>query len=150
MIEGPGESAAEEPFVVRDLARSEVLHRHARLSKRGRPVFCSPSRAERGGAAVARQGRGTDGKVIYPTREAAEAAARELERLGSRTLRSYLCGRSRSGHFHLTTDGARLASRPLPERIPQQRWAPASAAPITPLQFADLHQRIPKQRRTAG
>ena len=55
--------------------------------------------------------------MIYPTREAAEAAARELESLGARRLRSYLCARSRHGHFHLTTNTA----RPLHERIPQQR-----------------------------
>ena len=45
-----------------------------------------------------RSGSGTDGKVIYPTREAAEAAARELEGLGARRLRPYLCARSRHGH----------------------------------------------------
>ena len=64
-----------------------------------------------------RAGAGTDGKVIYPTREAAEAAARELESLGARRLRPYLCARSRHGHFHLATD----TTRPLHERIPQQR-----------------------------
>lgn len=107
-----------QPSVVRDIARSEVLHRHARLNRNGRPIFCAPSQAEIRGAVIPRQGRGTDGKVIYPTREAAEAAARELEDLGARPLRSYLCGRSRSGHFHLTSDAA---ARPLHERIPQQR-----------------------------
>ena len=71
-----------------------------------------------------RQSRGTDGKVIYPTREAAEAAARELESLGARLLRSYRCGRSRGGHYHLTTDSA--GEHPLHLRIPQQR-SPLSA-----------------------
>lgn len=104
---------------VRDEARSEVLHRHARLSKNGRPVFCTPSRAEIAGVVAPRQSRGTDGKVIYSTREGAEAAARELEELGSRFLRAYLCGRSRGGHFHLATDpSARL---PLHLRITQQQ-----------------------------
>jgi hypothetical protein len=103
---------------VRDHARGEVLHRHARLTKAGRPIFCSPSRAEVQGIAPLRQSRGTDGKVIYSTREDAEAAARELEQLGARPLRSYLCGRSRSGHFHLTTD---LGALPAALRIPQQR-----------------------------
>ncbi len=101
--------------LVRDEARSAVLHRHARLTKNGRPVFCTPSQDEIAGVVALRQGRGTDGKVIYPTREAAEAAARELEALGSRQLRSYRCGRSRSGHFHLTTDTSLAA------RIPAQR-----------------------------
>ncbi|MGI9002236.1 MAG: hypothetical protein ACR2GH_11275 [Pseudonocardia sp.] len=114
--------ALPEQRGVRDQDRSEVLHRYARLTKNGRPVFCTPSRAEIDGAVLPRQSRGTDGKVIYPTREAAEAAARELEALGSRFLRSYLCGRSRSGHFHLTTDTAvRVGQLPLHLRIPQQR-----------------------------
>ncbi|MGD9526588.1 hypothetical protein [Pseudonocardia sp.] len=114
-----GENVNNQPGWVRDAARSEVLHRHARLTRNGRPIFCAPSRAEVRGAVIPRQTRGTDGKVIYPSRDAAEAAARELEQLGSRPLRSYLCGRSRHGHFHLTTDGAR--ARTLHEMIPQQR-----------------------------
>lgn len=90
----------------RALARRAILCRYARLTKAGYPIFCAPSRAEQAGRAPQRQTRGTDGKVIYSTREAAEAAARELESLGARPLRSYLCGRSRGGHFHLTTDTA--------------------------------------------
>jgi hypothetical protein len=110
---------ADEPFIVRDTARSEVLHRHARLSKNGRPVFCTPSRAERAGIVVPRQGSGTDGKVIYPTREAAEAAARELERLGARTLRAYLCGRSRGpARGRRARPHARGAVRPHPAAAP--------------------------------
>ena len=120
MIESDGSQrpAPNPPSFVRDIARSEVLHRHARLTRSGRPIFCAPSQAEIRGAVIPRQGRGTDGKVIYPTREAAEAAARELEELGARPLRSYLCGRSRNGHFHLTTDAG---TRSLHDRIPQQR-----------------------------
>ncbi|WP_219417117.1 hypothetical protein [Pseudonocardia nigra] len=107
---------------VRDQARSEVLHRYARVTKNGRPIFCTPSRAEIEGSVFPRQSRGTDGKVIYPTREAAEAAARELESLGARYLRSYRCGRSRGGHYHLTTDTSSQAGHlPLHLRIPQQR-----------------------------
>ena len=105
------------PHQVRDERRGEVVLRHARLTGRGRPTFCSPSRAEQNGTVWLATGSGTDGKVIYPTREAAEAAARELEELGARRLRPYLCERSRHGHFHLATD----SSRPLHERIPQQR-----------------------------
>ncbi|WP_300017529.1 hypothetical protein [Pseudonocardia sp.] len=116
----PG-TAPSDP--IRDHARSEVLHRYARLTNSGRPVFCTPSQAEIAGVVALRQGRGTDGKVIYPTREAAEAAARELEGLGARALRSYLCGRSRSGHFHLATD--------------------TSQRPLTP---AEVHARIPRQQ----
>ncbi len=102
-------------YPVRDELRGEVVLRHARLTGRGRPTFCSPTRAEQNGALRLASGPGTDGKVIYPTFEAAEAAARELEGLGSRALRPYLCDRSRHGHYHLAT------CRPLHERIPQQR-----------------------------
>lgn len=111
---------------VRDHARGEVLYRHARLTKSGRPIFCRPSRAEIEGWMPLRQAPGSDGKVIYSTREAAEAAARELEVLGARALRSYLCGRSRGGHYHLTTDATRTGHLPLHLRIPQQR-GPLSA-----------------------
>jgi hypothetical protein len=118
--------AAPSPVVpaqrgVRDAARGEVLLRHARLASSGRPVFCTPSRAELAGVVSPRAGRGTDGKVIYPTREAAEAAARELEALGARSLRAYRCSRSRRGHFHLTTDSTPRSHLPLHLRIPQQR-----------------------------
>jgi hypothetical protein len=106
---------------VRDAARAEVLIRHARLATSGRPVFCTPSRAEIAGAAPLRQSRGTNGKVIYGTREDAEAAARELEVLGANKLRAYRCSRSRSGHFHLTTDTTPRSALPLHLRIPQQR-----------------------------
>ncbi len=75
-----------------------------------------PRRAEQAVTAIPRQRSGTDGKVIYPTRAAAESAARELEGVGARTLRAYACVRGE--HFHLATD---LAGVPLHERIPQQR-----------------------------
>ena len=107
---------------VRDQARGEVLLRHARLTKNGRPLFCRPSPAELEGRLLPRQGPRSDGKVIYPTREAAEAAARELEALGARALRAYVCGRSLGGHYHLTVDvAAASAHLPLHLRIPQQR-----------------------------
>ncbi len=108
---------------VRDAARGEVVARHARLQRNGRPVFCTPSRAELAGTVALRQGRGTDGKVIYESREDAEAAARELEGLGSQAMRAYRCNRSRSGHYHLTSDSTRRAELPLHLRIPQQRSA---------------------------
>lgn len=131
MDEAAVDPAAIEPMVpqqrgIRDAARGEVLHRHARLAKNGRPVFCTPSRAEQAGLIAPKQTRGTTGKVIYSTREDAEAAARELEALGSRYLRPYLCGRSRSGHYHLTTDTTQRSILPLHLRIPQQR-GPLSA-----------------------
>ena len=87
------------------------------------PVLVSP-----------RAGRGTDGKVIYPTREAAEAAARELEALGARSLRAYRCSRSRRGHFHLTTDSTPRAAPPGPPADP----------PAAPLRL--IHRRRPYAR----
>ena len=107
-------------YRVKDDRRGDVVLRHARLTGRGRPTFCSPTRAELTGTVHLRAG-GTDGKVIYPTREAAEAAARELEALGARSLRAYRCSRSRRGHFHLTTDSTPRAHLPVHLRIPQQR-----------------------------
>jgi hypothetical protein len=111
---------------VRDKDRARVLLRYARLMGTGRPVFCKPSRAEMAGTAPRRQGVGADGKVIYPDRESAEAAARELEELGARAQRAYVCKRSRHGHYHLTTDLVRERQRELDAMralaaIPQQR-----------------------------
>ena len=89
--------------------------------------------------------------MIYPTREAAEAAARELESLGARRLRPYLCARSRHGHYHLTTDPAAV---PVQRRIPPQ-VRPADATPtphraesVLPSDgVSALHRRIPRQAR---
>ena len=120
---------------VRDPARSEVLNRYAKLMRNGRPVFCTPSLAELSGRVPPRQTRGTDGKVIYPTREAAEAAARELEALGSRALRPYVCGRSRRGHYHLTTD-----------HTPRRAVLPTQRTDST----LPLHLRIPRQAGPRG
>jgi hypothetical protein len=51
---------------------------------------------------------GNDGKVIYDTREQALACAKELrEQLGSQRQTPYICDRSRSSHYHLTTDRSR-------------------------------------------
>ncbi|MDN5857962.1 MAG: hypothetical protein L0H84_05005 [Pseudonocardia sp.] len=108
---------------VRNAARGEVVARYARLQRNGRPVFCTPSRAELAGIVALRQGRGTDGKVIYESREDAEAAARELEELGAQAMRAYRCNRSRGGHYHLTSDSTRGSGLPLHLRIPQQRSA---------------------------
>ena len=99
-----GREPVEPAGHVVDRDRARVLLRYARLMNSGRPVFCKPSRAEIAGVAPRRQGVRGDGKVIYPDRESAEAAARELEDLGARAQRAYVCKRSRHGHFHLTTD----------------------------------------------
>lgn len=107
-----------------DSDRGRVLARHARLMRSGRPEVCLPSRREieergrHGGGAA-----GSDGKVIYPDRDAAESAARELEDLGGRPQRAYLCRRSRRGHFHLTTDLVAERRRTPAELIPRPRSA---------------------------
>jgi hypothetical protein len=133
---------------VRDERRGDVVLRHARLTGRGRPTFCSPSRAEQAGVVQLRSGSGTDGKVIYPTREAAEAAARELESLGARRLRPYLCARSRHGHYHLTTDRTASVHRGIPQQAgptdatsASHRCEPVARPDVT----AALHRRIPRQ-----
>lgn len=106
-----------------DAERGSVLARHARLMRSGRPEVCRPGRREvedrvRFGSAGA---AGSDGKVIYPERDAAENAARELEALGGRPQRAYLCRRSKRGHFHLTTDLAAERRQTPAELIPQPR-----------------------------
>ncbi|ALE74147.1 MULTISPECIES: hypothetical protein [unclassified Pseudonocardia] len=103
-----------------DADRGRVLGRYARLMRSGRPEVCRPGRREIedrerfGGGGVA----GSDGKVIYPDRDAAECAARELEALGGRPQRAYLCRRSKRGHFHLTTD-----------QVAERRGVPAELIP---------------------
>lgn len=89
-------------------ARREVVNRYGKQRKDGQGVIlCTPSRAELAGHAAMRASEGTTGKPAYPNREAAEAAARELEALGCKPLYAYRCGRSDSGHHHLTEDRAR-------------------------------------------
>ena len=105
-----------------DGERGRVLARYARLMRSGRPEVCLPGRREisepeRFGASAT----GSDGKVIYPDRDAAESAARELEALGGRPQRAYLCRRSRRGHYHLTTDAVAQRRRGPAELIPQPR-----------------------------
>lgn len=85
-------------------ARRAVIDRFARLRPNGRAEFCSPS-TEKQAAAVARgQAPSGDGKVIYPDRQAAEAAAKEFEALDGQPMRAYRCPRSQHGHHHLTVD----------------------------------------------
>ena len=107
-----------------DGERGRVLARYARLMRSGRPEVCRPGRREieererlGSGGGVA----GSDGKVIYPDRDAAEYAARELEALGGRPQRAYLCQRSKRGHFHLTTDLVAERRRTPAELIPRPR-----------------------------
>lgn len=83
-------------------ARRRIIARHARRGRRHEVLFCIPSKAELSGEAPRRETAGSDGKVIFPDLEAAEAAARELEALGGGPQRAYVCSRSKTGHAHLT------------------------------------------------
>lgn len=71
--------------------RMAVLRRHARLSRSGRPEMCNATR---------------DLKVIFDTRESAEAAAAELLEADptTRRQRAYPCPQSRHGHHHLASE----------------------------------------------
>lgn len=119
----PAVPAARPPSRgVVDSDRGRVLVRYARLMRNGRPEVCLPGRRERAALDPRSAVFGSDGKVIYPDRVAAECAARELEALGARAQRPYLCARSRNGHFHLTTDHAVERGRELlHDAIPRQR-----------------------------
>lgn len=80
-------------------ARRAVIVRHARLLPGGAPNVCLPTKAER---RADPNWQARHPPVIYPDREAAEAAARELADLDGVTMVPRRCPRSRSGHYHLT------------------------------------------------
>lgn len=84
-----------------EIRRQSVITLYARLRSNGAPEFCIPSRRERNGL---QPKLGSANKVIYPDKEAAENAARDLMALGSRPLVAYPCPRSRRGHFHVATE----------------------------------------------
>lgn len=94
-------------------ARREIVMRYAKRKKAhpDEPILCVPTRAEQAGRVPRKNSIGNDGKVAYPDRAAAEQAARELETLGAEPLRAYRCGRSDSGHHHLTHDNERANAR---------------------------------------
>jgi hypothetical protein len=88
---------------------AEIAARHGRPGRHG-PVRCRPGaeelreRAQNITPRTARERPGSDGKVIYDTREAADAAAAEFAADGY-PVRPYPCARSKHGHWHLTTEG---------------------------------------------
>lgn len=91
--------------------RRAVLDKYCRHGSNGRIQFCAVSQAERDRAR--REGRriGDEGKPIFPDLPSAEAAARELEALGSRPMYAYACTRSKHGHHHIATNEDRLPGR---------------------------------------
>ncbi len=87
-----------------EAARRAIVDRYARMFK-GRttgemiPELCQPKQDE-----VTTE-RGGKRKGIYPDEAAAEAAARELTALyPDEPQRVYPCPRSRTGHYHVSTD----------------------------------------------
>ncbi len=88
----------------REFAKREILLRHARLTPKGLPMVCVPSRRD--------DDSGPYGKrVIFRDEQAAEDAAAELEPLFG-PQRPYECPRSRHGHFHLTSDAGYQGAEP--------------------------------------
>lgn len=78
-----------------------VVLRHARTFTAGDGSTCA--RLCQAGAYDRATGEThSEGKVIYDTREAAEACAAELRELGLARQWAYRCPRSRRGHHHLT------------------------------------------------
>lgn len=85
-------------------AIEKIWKKYARLTKAGKPIRCRPSKVEINQPFQRVMPEGTDGKIIYDTRQNAQLAANEFFRL-TRTFQSpYRCRRSRSGHYHLHTD----------------------------------------------
>lgn len=86
-----------------DPVRAVVL-KHCRTYPNGSPVWCRSSHAERV-ARAEKSLRPLPRRVIYDSKEQAEACARELvETCGWRPQRAYACHRSAHGHHHLTSD----------------------------------------------
>lgn len=83
-------------------SRQAVWRKYARTFRSGNPRICVPGQME-----IRERGwtvhTGSDGKVIYDTREQAEAAAKALRKLGWPPLVAYPCDRSKHGHHHLTS-----------------------------------------------
>lgn len=99
----PAEVAAcDAPGNAETSARRRIIARYARRKRNGTVLFCQPSKGELAGDVQRRESSGSDGKVVFPDLETAEAAARELEAFGGGPQYAYVCRRSRHGHAHLT------------------------------------------------
>jgi len=86
----------------RDLGQAIII-KYARKTRHGKIARCVPSDAEQWNLIDRKENEGTDGKVIYPTEEIAQGAARELAALVGKPHRAYPCNRSKTGHAHITT-----------------------------------------------
>lgn len=89
----------------------KIIKKYARIRPSGYVIKCTPSQDELSGVAERRAHKGGDYKVIYDTREAADACGKELESVGLDPQRPYPCTRSRKGHWHLTHDSGLVKHR---------------------------------------
>lgn len=88
---------------------SRILWKHARKQPNGKPVRCTPSDREiRVGGIARKELAGTDHKLIFDTRDIARMAAYDIEIATGYLLTEYQCRRSKSGHYHLTTDNSAM------------------------------------------
>ena len=73
--------------------RAEIMQKYARIYRGRWPMRCGPAWMP-----------AKDRKIIFDSQADAEAAEAELRAAGNRPQRAYLCERSRTGHYHLTSD----------------------------------------------
>jgi len=89
-------------------ARRDIIIKYARLYVRNgesKPLMCTPSATDHIARTVFGRHMGSAGKIIYPTREAAESAARAMTELQPTSpQRAAICPRAGMTHFHLTHD----------------------------------------------
>lgn len=91
--------------------RHAILDRFARLKPSGKPVLCVPTRAELSGGRPRVNTPGNDGKIIFDTRELAEACAKEFLAVGGVPQIAYRCNRGKRGHHHLRRETSTAKSR---------------------------------------
>lgn len=91
--------------------RHAILDRYARRMPSGKPVRCFPPAAERDGKVPRVNTPGNDGKIIFDTREQAEACAAAFLAVGGVPQIAYRCNRGKRGHHHLRRETVTLQSR---------------------------------------
>lgn len=108
-------------------AKNAILARYARRMTPGgkRLMRCIPTQDERAGLVESRTTPGNTDKLIFDTRDQANACALEMTALTGVAMRPYHCPRhrpGRDGHWHLTTDG-KAARRRKNRQLQQLREA---------------------------
>lgn len=93
-----------DSFRGRSMATPEmwmIIVKYAARSERGKVLRCDPLPGEAELAYFERRELAHDnGKVVYPSKKAAQQAAEEMEAVGNGPSRAYEC--KRGGHAHLT------------------------------------------------